>query len=327
MEKLTSELLNNDSIAVGKALAQAKRLYHLQERRWDVFDEKVLHELTLFGIPNYLLVGRQTRGQGNQAEGLRLKAEGVNKGNRGQGSEDQGLRTKDQGRGAEEELPLPDGPAKGCADGICLEKYFTPTEGVLPPGVTELNLHFTFCSGALSTCTCPPQSYPNCTYQLVTAATGQYYKLNNRASGEVGAAIQPHFVYNSYLSGTLAHGVLFTGGGYECETPFTPVVAAPASTAYTPSAGPNAPAGGMFTPNVRASFGTAGGLGLRATGRALGQVGYTNLTVHTGFYTGAIPTGSECRFGDMEFVHYYSNAADALSPVVADPGAGFHLLT
>jgi hypothetical protein len=277
MDKLTSEVLNVDSIAVGKALANAKRTYHLQERRWDVFDEKVIHELTLYGIPNYLLKARLA---------------GV-------------------GAPPKEELPPPDGPAKGCADGICLEKAFSPQSGLLPSGVTELNLNFAFGSG---------------TYTLFPTATGSYYKLNGRASGEVGDTIQPHFVYNSYLSGTLAHGVLFTGGTYTCEAPFNPIVAAPAASTYDPLGESDAPSGSGFTPNVRASFGTSGGLGFRATGRALGQIGYTNLTVHTGFYTPA--TTTECRFADMQFVHYYSSDADTTSPVVTDPGpGGFHTLT
>jgi hypothetical protein len=80
--------------------------------------------------------------------------------------------------------------------------------------------------------------------------------------------------------------------------------------------------GSTFTPSLRASFGTAGGLGFRA----IGQTGYTNMTVHTGFYDALAQ--SQSRFSDMQFVAYYSNSYDITSPFVADPGAGgFHSLS
>jgi len=52
LRNVTSEILEVGSISVGQALSQAKRSYYLDEKRYDVFDEKVMHELTLFGIPN-----------------------------------------------------------------------------------------------------------------------------------------------------------------------------------------------------------------------------------------------------------------------------------
>jgi len=51
MELLSEELLKNASISVGKAMSTAKAAVRLLLRRADVYDEKVLHELTLFGIP------------------------------------------------------------------------------------------------------------------------------------------------------------------------------------------------------------------------------------------------------------------------------------
>jgi subtilisin-like proprotein convertase family protein len=268
MENITTELLVAKSIPIGKALAQAKRSYVLKEKRWDVFDEKVMHELTLFGVPNYLVV------------------------------------TGDTGavEPPKEELPLPDGPDQGCADGICLTKTLSTNNGILPPGMTELALNFEFGSG---------------TYQQITTPDGAYYQLNGRSSGEVGDIIQPHFTYNSILSGTNAHGVIFTGGSYSSESPYDPVVAVPRSTNTDQGEGP-LPSGSRFIPGVRASFGTAGGAGMRG----IGQVGYTNMLVHTGFYESA--TQTESRFEDMQFVVYYSNSTDITAPLVADPGVGGH---
>jgi hypothetical protein len=170
--------------------------------------------------------------------------------------------------------------------------------------MTELALNFEFGTG---------------TYQKITTPDGAYYTLNGRSSGEVGDAIQPHFAYNSYLSGTNAHGVIFTGGSYTSESPFDPVIAVPRSTNVELGEGP-LPAGPLFVPGVRATFGTTGGLGLRANGRAIGQVGYTNMLVHTGFYE----ANTQSRFGDMQFVVYYTNSADTAAPSITDPGAGGH---
>jgi hypothetical protein len=268
MGSITTELLTSGALTVGQALSQAKREYYLQEKRWDVFDEKVMHELTLYGIPNYLIV---TSGQG--ATG-----------------------------GDKEALPSPDGPPKGCADGICLEKTLKVGQGVLPDKVTELELNFTFGSG---------------TYSLVTTPNGNYYTLNDLASGETGDAIQPKFVYDSYLSGTKPHGVLFTGGSYTSEA-FTPLAAVPKST-NDPNTGPGPlPSGSGFTPNLRASAGSATSAGFRS----IEEKQYLNMVTHTAYYE----SGIESKYGSMQFVVYYhKDSADFTIPEVTDPGAGgFH---
>jgi len=278
MENLTGQILNTGSISIGKAFANAKRDYYMGEKRWDVFDEKVVHELTLFGIPNYLIVTRE--------EGFAPPPK--------------------------DELPAPDGPDKGCADGICLVKKLTQAgSGLLPPGVTQLDLNFTFCEGDCTPC-------PTCTYTKITTGNGHsYYTLNHRSSGEVGDAIQPHFGYNSYLTGTNAHGILFTGGAYVSENPFSPVVAVPNTTNYMPTGEGPLPTSHAWTPGVRASFGTSGG----TTYRAIGQVGYTNMLVHTGFYENS----TESRFKDMQFTVLYSNATDTTPPAIQGAGP-FHTL-
>ncbi len=269
MEKITEKILSKDSIKIGEALSEAKRSYYLEEKRYDVFDEKAIHELTLFGIPNTLIV--------NKIAGYK----------------------------GEEELPPPDGPDEACVKGICMKKELkTEKENfALPPGVTELQLNFTFGEG---------------TYQAVTTPDGKYYKLNGQASGEVGDAIQPHFKYNSYLSGTNAHGIIFVGGAYENETPFDPVIAVPRSTNIDNGEGP-LPGSNIFVPGVRTSFGVS----TPSTLRGIGQVGYTNMLVHTGYYNSS--TNVESKFNDMQFTIYYSNSSDITAPTITDPGInGFH---
>ncbi len=273
MEGITDQIVSHGTISIGQALANAKRSYYIKEKRYDVFDEKVLHELSLFGIPNYLVVTEIARGE-------------------------------------EGGLPPADGPDRGCWEGICVEKSRETGTGLtlIPPDVTELVLNFTFGSG---------------TYQQVTATdgSGSYYELNGQASGEVGDAIQPHFVYNSYLSGTRAHGILFTGGDYTTEAGFDPVVAVPHTLNYAPVDEGPLPSRSTWTPSVRASFGIAGVIGKRS----IGEQGYTNMVVHTGSYDGG--TGDESRFSAMQFAIYYSNDSDYLAPTITEPGAGgFHTL-
>ncbi|MBN2384525.1 IPT/TIG domain-containing protein [bacterium] len=272
MEFLTDELLDNDSISIGRALAEAKRHYYLEVKRYDVFDEKVLHELTLFGIPNYLVV-----------TDLDKAADPI-------GS-----------------LPRPDGPESGCAQGICLTKHLTRADqkADLPVGVTELELNFAFGSE---------------TYTEVETPKGSYYTLNGKASGEVGDAIQPHFSYDSKLSGTNAHGVLFVSGTYLSEASFDPVVAEPVSTNVSEGEGP-LPLVSGFTPCIRVSYGSSGG----SAQKAAGEEGYTNMIVHTGLFHSA--TTTQDHFDQMSFIIYYSNESDITPPTITDPGSsGFHTL-
>lgn len=109
MRRLAHELLKGPSVTLGKALAEAKMQYYLATPRYDVFDEKVMHELTLFGIPNTI---------------IRSTAE----------------------KKAEATLPLPDGPDTGCAGDICLTKKLirNTKDDDLPDGMTQLNLDFIF---------------------------------------------------------------------------------------------------------------------------------------------------------------------------------------
>ena len=93
---------------------------------------------------------------------------------------------------------------KECDDGICIdEKVLSSDQSkAIPPGVTVLELQFEF--GDPPACT-----QPSGPYTLVwEPGLGYYYELNGVISVEGGDAIQPMFVYDSTLSGTLARGVL-----------------------------------------------------------------------------------------------------------------------
>ena len=69
---------------------------------------------------------------------------------------------------------------------------------------------------------CWPAADPGC-----PDPEGCYYTLNGlveRSSGAGDLPIQPYFVYDSRLSGTSQHGVLWKGGGFEEESGWVPVI-------------------------------------------------------------------------------------------------------
>ncbi|MBN2383333.1 choice-of-anchor D domain-containing protein [bacterium] len=270
MELVSAELVQNNSLSIGAALTQAKRKYFQQERRYDVFDEKVLHQLTLFGIPHYLIVSALPAKKNSEADGY------------------------DQAT-----------PDDHNQLNISIEKSIQSgsNSSLLPPGLTELDLHFTFGSG---------------TYQLITTPDGDYYELNGQSSGEVGQTIQPHFVYDSNLSGTVAHGVIFRGGTYTLNSSFNPVIAVPRSTNPDLGEGP-LPLVSGFTPCIRVSYGSSGGSSQKATNKT----GQTTMVVHTGYFVEA--NALEHHFDDMQLTIYYSNEEDESYPIITDPGPnGFH---
>lgn len=261
-EMLTTRILSQPSVALGRALMDAKRDYFVQDHRYDVFDEKVLFQTTLFGLPMYQIV----------VSGALINPK--------------------------TELPGADGPDEQEADGISLKKSRREGTGALPSGVTELTLNFSFGGG---------------TYQKVTTADGDYYTLNGRSSAEIGDTLQPLFTYDSRLSGTVSHGVLFTGGAFATESPFDPVTGTPDSSSYVPGGeSPIGPASGSFIPTVNATN--------PQIPTSLLLTDLTRMTVYTGYYE---PSGSvETRFNQMGFVIYYSNSTDKTAPAITDPGGG-----
>ena len=259
MELITDQLLSQQSCALGDALNEAKREYFVQNHRYDVFDEKVLFESTLYGLPMYQVVMGSSLAQ-----------------------------RKDNPLTAE-------GPDYQQADGITMKKNLLTSDETnsLPPGITELTLNFDF----------GPE-----VYQKVTTGEGDYYTLNGRSSGEIGDTLQPMFMYNSQLSDTACHGVIFTGGDFTSEGGFVPVVGVPMSNNEDPGSGPIAPGmGGMI--------GTVGihKLSLQNSGPDAEK---TRMTVYTGYYD----EGTQNNFDGIGFVVYYSNSADRQDPVIADPG-------
>lgn len=289
MENLSLELLKNGSVTIGRALADVKSDYYLDQIRYDEFDEKALHQLTLFGIPNTIV-----------------------------------LSSLEKNIAAEKELPKPlEEPDTSCLGSVCLTKKINRRvdNKTIPPGITVLELQFKFGEP-------PAYSQPSGPYALVsTDDLGDYYSLNNTISIEGGDAIQPLFVYNSTLSGTTPHGVLFTGGPYSEIPGFDPVVSEPQND-KTPPLEETDPA--PIKSTLTASINSNGYFS--AMKKSISEDQEVRLSMRTGYLeeiTSAPGTYNEYLFNQMEYVIYYHlDSTDFTDPVIngdVDPGpSGFH---
>ena len=117
MSTLADTVASQPGIGIGDALTEAKREYFLANHRYDVFDEKVLFETTLYGLPMYQVVaGAGVGGGGSSGPNVRDVPE-----------EGGDLRAS--------------GPGLQSAGGITVKKS---VESGPPSHVTELALNFSF---------------------------------------------------------------------------------------------------------------------------------------------------------------------------------------
>lgn len=114
LQILTQKMLLNNISSLGKSLIEAKREYFIEDKRYDVFDEKILFESTLYGLPMYKIVMNQ-------------------------------IGFKDEPK----DFSGPSGADEEEINGIKLKKSLIDQakNTLLPPGVTELSLQFEFGPG------------------------------------------------------------------------------------------------------------------------------------------------------------------------------------
>src|SRR6185503_7936907 len=83
------------------------------------------------------------------------------------------------------------------------------------------------------------------------AIDGCYYTLNGiveRSTGNSDLPVQPYLVYDSRLSGTSQHGVLWLGGEFDEETSWVPVLARLQSSQSIPTDPGSAPLVTLISP-------------------------------------------------------------------------------
>jgi uncharacterized repeat protein (TIGR01451 family) len=196
VEIFTEELTAGGTVAVGDAVLRAKQRYFLELPRFDDYDEKTLLQWTLFGLPMYAIRTGIVSTPGASLESRR------------------------------------DTPLTGQVGPVRVKSRIEAAVS-LPPHLTQLNAHFDFSAPGVYTKYNAlgdplPEGTVGCPAPSPGSPSGCYYTLNSLAGGGTGSSdlpIQPYFLYDSRLSGTSQHGVLWMGGTYAEESGWEPVIA------------------------------------------------------------------------------------------------------
>jgi uncharacterized repeat protein (TIGR01451 family) len=193
MELLTEELSKGGTVVTGEAVRRAKLRYFLETPRYDPYDEKTLMQWTLFGLPMYAVRTGIAAGAGDAGPFA---------------------------EGAPGERPAPE----RIGDVGVRREVAAPS--ALPPYLVQLNLHFDLTGAGVYTKWSAAgdalPAVPGC-----PVSDGCYYTLNGlveRSSGSGDLPVQPYLIFDSRLSGTSQHGVLWKGGTYDQETGWIPVL-------------------------------------------------------------------------------------------------------
>ncbi len=220
---MTEQLAAGGTVEVGEAVKAAKTRYLAEDGGcFDAYDQKSVMQWTLFGLPMYSV--QLPTASAAAAPGA-------------------------------PERPVPSleqWPEEEQYGGVTVHRRESPDRAPPPPYLTRLLLHFDFsaqgvyrkfysqrsCSVTTTRAcdednpcpageTCNPAS-ANFELGDVAAAcpddsAGCYYALNGLAGGPADLPVQPYFVFDSRLSGTSQHGVLWTGGEYEQESGWRPL--------------------------------------------------------------------------------------------------------
>ncbi len=192
---LTEQLTSGGTQAIGDVVLRTKQRYYLETPRFDPYDQKSLQQWTLYGLPMYAVVtGIATGSRAAEADAFRS---GVAAGG-----------------------PFHIGPIE------VESRSGDEVLAALPDHLLQLNLHFNLTAAGVYV------KHDSAGNILPTApgcgdTNGCYYTLNglvDRGTGAGDLPIEPYFIFDSRLSGTSQHGVLWKGGSYREETGWKPVV-------------------------------------------------------------------------------------------------------
>lgn len=200
---------DGQDLNIGQAVLDAKLRYYQESRGLDAYGLKTLMQWVTFGFPMARLrtgvePPEELTAASPPARPIRGPAPSV----------DELSEVESLGPLTAERQFSGQGVAHGEGDG-------------LPPFLTRSEVRFRFSNEAYTKRqadgTRVPPEIEGCPSEL-----GCYYTLNGlgeRGTGDTDRPIQPFFVYDSRLSGTSQHGVLWLGGQYREETGWLPVFA------------------------------------------------------------------------------------------------------
>jgi len=206
----TEQMTTGGTIAIGDAVRQSKQRYYLETPRYDSYDEKSVMQWTLYGLPMYAVKTGITAGNALKSSGTKSSAATPES-------------TRDERLGAIRVRKL----LRTSATPASIRSSAALAPASLPSSLTQLSLSFDF------TATGVYQKHDSSGRQLPTGpgcpdGNGCYYTLNglvDRGTGSADLPIEPYVIYDSRLSGTSQHGVLWKGGTYDEESGWTPVIA------------------------------------------------------------------------------------------------------
>ncbi len=201
MELLTEEMTRGGTVITGDAVRRTKVRYFLETPRYDGYDEKTLMQWTFFGLPMYAI---KSTVAGAVAAPPPFSAPAPSADARRGTTVQGGVRISVDQAQTVVASPPP------------------------PPYLTRAEVNFDFSAAGLyrkwnsagDDVSAGPSGCPD--------PNGCYYTLNNLVERSTGASdlpVQPYFIYDSRLSGTSQHGVLWKGGVYDQESNWVPIFA------------------------------------------------------------------------------------------------------
>jgi hypothetical protein len=234
MELMTQQLAGGSTVPAGDAVRLSKLQYFdTASAPLDPYDLKTLQEWTLYGLPMYALntgLGGSTSATATVAAKVSAPKAPISASTPSvqkvggvsvvRGAARAGLTTTQT------------------AAASALVAGTAPSP---PPFLTELDLHFDFTGAGVY------QKFGSAgdlrTETGCSDPNGCYYALNGLATGNTDLPVQPYFVYDSTLSGTSQHGVLWLGGTYLQESGWTPIITTLQSNGVSGSDHGSAPLG------------------------------------------------------------------------------------
>ena len=242
MEKYTRNLSRGSSASIGKGLMEAKHSYYDEEEDFDGYDEKILIEATLYGLPMLELTTRGTLGP---------------------------------------EDPFPS---------VVVTPTSPATFGPYVQGRLELSL---------------PEALG--AFDETSTGEGRYFALDGHAHANAGQPMQPQFFTDiPRQEGGTARGAILTGGSYQVEESFDPVIVQPMNEYYEPEEPTFSGTG--WAPAVPFAVRRGGGSAASET-----------LVASMGQYDGS--EGAERLYESLSFDLTYSDSADEVAPTISSASA------
>ena len=302
MELMTLQLTEGPDITVGDAVLEAKEIYSLPAAQSNPYHYKTVMQWTTFGFPRYRVTRTPPAPPASASKGF----------------------------GSGPAPTVNDLPSFEDLNGVEVTRRFTGEvmggTGSPPPFVTRLELNFDlgaqgiyqkFTSQGPIESGDPGFGQPGCP-EIGEGVDGDgnhveqgcYYRLNGLSSDESDRPIEPYLFFDSRLSGTSQHGILWTGAEYTQQDGWNPLMAENKSN------------GGDYDVDLDPIPGSIGS-NLVGGGRRRGTGDPTTCdAVDTGLTTMTISTGETLDDGTTRFgLHRLYDRVDTEILYFSEPGA------